>query len=183
MGVFPADSCQIGTWVNRELSRLSSTHYSCSPRYSFSRTGHTYSTVSLLFLVWGINLLVRSQTFSLSLQLNFDSILQRLLLSLCVFCIGAGLNGPKTLLGMCVRDEVSRDAQGLAGGILGIVGQMGGASSGVVIGSLVQANGWSIFIPILFVVSILCSFCLLMSINAKGVAGVSHQSRDKNHVD
>ena len=52
-----------------------------------------------------------SQVFSLS----------HMCLAVCMFCIGVGINGPKTLVGMCVREGVPAKRVGLIGGILGTI--------------------------------------------------------------
>ena len=45
-------------------------------------------------------------------------------LRLCLFLLGCGINGPKTLLSIAVRDAVSKDILGAAGGVFGLVGQV-----------------------------------------------------------
>jgi OPA family sugar phosphate sensor protein UhpC-like MFS transporter len=45
--------------------------------------------------------------------------------NMCVFLIGFGVNGPKTLAGIAVR-EMHTEAAGTAGGALGMAGQVGG---------------------------------------------------------
>ena len=50
---------------------------------------------------------------------------------ICLFFMGFGINGPKTLLGVMVRDLVPREVSGTIGGIFGLVGQLGASASGV----------------------------------------------------
>ena len=45
-------------------------------------------------------------------------------LRLCLFLLGCGINGPKTLLSIAVRDAVSKEILGAAGGVFGLVGQV-----------------------------------------------------------
>lgn len=40
-------------------------------------------------------------------------------LAICMFSVGVGINGPKTLMGMCAREGVPAGRVGLVGGILG----------------------------------------------------------------
>ena len=49
---------------------------------------------------------------------------------LCLFIMGFGINGPKTLLGIMVRDLVPRGVSGTIGGIYGLVSQVGASVSG-----------------------------------------------------
>lgn len=43
------------------------------------------------------------------------------MLAVCMFCVGVGINGPKTLVGMCAREGVPSFRVGLTGGILGMI--------------------------------------------------------------
>jgi hypothetical protein len=49
---------------------------------------------------------------------------------ICLFLMGFGINGPKTLLGVIVRDLVPRDVSGTVGGIFGLISQIGASASG-----------------------------------------------------
>ena len=49
---------------------------------------------------------------------------------LCLFIMGFGINGPKTLLGIMVRDLVPRGVSGTIGGVFGLVSQVGASASG-----------------------------------------------------
>jgi sugar phosphate permease len=83
-------------------------------------------------------------------------------MSACLFLIGMGVNGPKTLIGVSVRESVPSSAIGLAGGILGIIGQVGGAAAGVVLGFALQSYGWGIYMPLLFISAVLCAVLILL---------------------
>ena len=85
-----------------------------------------------------------------------------MLMSFALFLIGIGANGPKTLIGVSVREIVSENTVGLAGGLLGIVGQIGGAAAGIAIGYLLQNFGWGVYIPILGM-SVIVSGILLLT--------------------
>ena len=69
-------------------------------------------------------------------QLLYRALLEKFTGSLglsriCLFFMGFGINGPKTLLGVMVRDLVPREVSGTIGGIFGLVGQLGASASGV----------------------------------------------------
>lgn len=49
---------------------------------------------------------------------------------LCLFFMGFGINGPKTLLGVMVRDLVPLEVSGTVGGIFGLIAQVGASVSG-----------------------------------------------------
>jgi sugar phosphate permease len=49
------------------------------------------------------------------------SVVVTAMLAMCMFCVGVGINGPKTLMGMCAREGVPAARVGFVGGILGIV--------------------------------------------------------------
>lgn len=48
----------------------------------------------------------------------------------CLFFMGFGINGPKTLLGVMVRDLVPIEVSGTIGGIFGLIAQVGASVSG-----------------------------------------------------
>jgi sugar phosphate permease len=79
------------------------------------------------------------------------------LLAGCMLLVGVGGSGPKTLIGLMVRNCVPGQHMGLAGGVLGFVGQLGGAAAGSGLGALVQTQGWGVFFPTLLGVAVLCS--------------------------
>jgi hypothetical protein len=49
---------------------------------------------------------------------------------ICLFFMGFGINGPKTLLGVMVRDLVPLEVSGTVGGIFGLIAQVGASVSG-----------------------------------------------------
>lgn len=49
---------------------------------------------------------------------------------ICLFLMGFGINGPKTLLGVMVRDLVPREVSGTVGGVFGLISQVGASASG-----------------------------------------------------
>ena len=49
---------------------------------------------------------------------------------ICLFLMGFGINGPKTLLGVMVRDLVPRGVSGTVGGVFGLISQIGASASG-----------------------------------------------------
>jgi sugar phosphate permease len=78
-------------------------------------------------------------------------------LAVCMLVVGVGGSGPKTLIGLMVRNAVPGQYMGLAGGVLGFVGQIGGAVAGSGLGTLIQVYGWEAFFPTLLGVAGLCS--------------------------
>lgn len=84
----------------------------------------------------------------------------------CLFLAGMGLNGPKTLLGVCVRDMVPSAINGTVGGLLGLVGQLGSILCGVMIGFFVDhvVNGW-LLLPYAYTLSLMVSIALLLWIS------------------
>ena len=48
----------------------------------------------------------------------------------CLFSMGLGINGPKTLLGVMVRDLVPREISGTIGGLFGLISQIGASAAG-----------------------------------------------------
>ena len=109
------------------------------------------------FLAWTL----RDPHSSLSLPLPFPLAAEDPpnlpLLAACLLVVGVAASGPKTLLGLMVRNAVPLNRMGLTGGVLGFVGQIGGAVAGSVLGSLIEVHGWEVFFPTLFGVSCLCS--------------------------
>lgn len=69
----------------------------------------------------------------------------------CLFFMGFGINGPKTLLGVMVRDLVPIEVSGTIGGIFGLIAQIGASVSGA---------GWLEIISLLF--SYLTSYMLTL---------------------
>jgi sugar phosphate permease len=76
--------------------------------------------------------------------------------------VGVGASGPKTLIGLMVRDSVPVQHMGLAGGVLGFVGQIGGALAGRGIGSMLEVFGWRSFFPSLLGVAAVCSSVIVI---------------------
>ena len=70
-------------------------------------------------------------------------------LRLALFAMGCGVNGPKTLLAIAVRDVVPRDAVGAAVGVVGLVGQAGAAASGYGLGRVLERHGWPRYLEVL----------------------------------
>lgn len=124
---------------------------------------------SLLLPSYGLLVYTLALPLSLSLPLSVDSSADtRVLpssasapsmffLATCLALVGVGASGPKTLLGLMVRNAVPLQRMGLAGGVLGFVGQLGGAAAGRGLGSLVELQGWGVFFPTLLGVSGVCS--------------------------
>ena len=82
-------------------------------------------------------------------------------LSVCMLLVGIGASGPKTLIGLMVRDFSPMQYMGLAGGLLGFIGQIGGALAGSGMGTLLQSHGWEVFFPTLLASGVVCSALIL----------------------
>lgn len=79
----------------------------------------------------------------------------------CLFALGMGINGPKTLLSMAVRDAVPMEIAASAGGVFGLVGQVGASASGYGLGHALERYGWSSFVHILHHATLLLVVLLL----------------------
>lgn len=115
-----------------------------------------------------------------------DSAPSMWLLVCCMLLAGVGASGPKTLIGLMARSAVPLQHIGLAGGVLGFVGQLGGALAGSALGSVLQVRGWRAFFPLLLAVSGLCSAlilaCMCLSGGAEEQAGRDSISGTEEHV-
>mmetsp|Transcript_9965 Transcript_9965/g.15036 ORF Transcript_9965/g.15036 Transcript_9965/m.15036 type:complete len:425 (+) Transcript_9965:78-1352(+) len=81
----------------------------------------------------------------------------------CLFLMGAAINGPKTLIGIAVRQLVPPSSAGLASGVLGIFAQIGGTAAGSGMAYMLQHYKWDCYIPCLFIISTVLSGLLLLS--------------------
>jgi len=71
-----------------------------------------------------------------------DSPTNLLLLSVALFVAGAGVNGPKTMCGLEVRERFP-GASGSSGALLGLLGQLGAAAAGYPLTRVHEAyGGW-----------------------------------------
>ena len=102
-----------------------------------------------------------------------ENVQYNFLLSVGVLLLGVGSSGPKTLLGLMVRNFVPATYIGLSGGLLGFTGQVGGALAGSGLGTLLQTHGWGCFIPILFFGAASCSASLLLFISYESNGRIS----------
>jgi len=59
-----------------------------------------------------------------------------------LFVVGLGLNGPRTLTPVAMRERMPPVAAGTAAGVLGLVGQVGATLAGAPVGLLVERRGW-----------------------------------------
>lgn len=87
----------------------------------------------------------------------------------CLLFLGAGISGPKTLIGIAIRDIVPADSAGVAGGVLGLCGQLGLTLAASGIALTLQTYRWSYFIYILLVSSILLSGVFLSIVLTRGL--------------
>ena len=79
----------------------------------------------------------------------------------CLFALGLGINGPKTMLSMAVRDAVPREIAATAGGVFGLVGQLGASASGYGLGHALELYGWGSFVHTLHHATVLLVALLL----------------------
>lgn len=59
-----------------------------------------------------------------------------------LFELGFAINGPKTLCGIAAREMAHPHAAGIAGGLLGLAGQVGATISGYPLIALKESYGW-----------------------------------------
>jgi sugar phosphate permease len=82
---------------------------------------------------------------------------------LAFFCLAAAIHGPKTLIGIAIREVVPAEAAGMASGVVGVVGQLGSTLAGSGIAYSLQLFGWESFPSILWWVS--CATLLLYGVS------------------
>lgn len=73
--------------------------------------------------------------------------------SVALFLIVASINGPKTLIGIAIREIVPGDSAGLVSGFVGLVGQLGSTLAGSGIAYTLQIYGWESYPIILHIAS------------------------------
>jgi hypothetical protein len=65
---------------------------------------------------------------------------------LCIFISGFAMNGPKTLLGMCIRSSVQNSkVVGTVGGLLGLIGQCGAYSGSMLLSTLLTGKSSQVY--------------------------------------
>jgi len=81
---------------------------------------------------------------------------------LCLFLVGLGANGFRSMGPVAMREEMPVTSAGTAAGLMGLAGQMGATFAGAPVGMLAERFGWDavmLFILLcLGVVAILCGF-------------------------
>ena len=113
--------------------------------------------VSLLFLPSN-NSNINSQL--LEDNLNSQSSIQ---FSCFMFLIVASITGPKTLIGINIREIVPEQYGGLATGVIGAIGQLGSIIAGSGVALTLQHFGWQCYLTILLIASLLTIFLNLIS--------------------
>lgn len=64
----------------------------------------------------------------------------------CMFLLGASISGPKTLIGLAIRDTVPPSATGMAVGVLGLSGQLGLTLAGSGIAIIIERYKWNYYL-------------------------------------
>lgn len=77
-------------------------------------------------------------------------------LSVAMLLVGVTINGPKTLATVGVRESVPEEIGGSVCGLLGLLGQLGGAVAGAPLGHVIEVFGWS-YLPVVLGSSMACS--------------------------
>jgi len=86
-----------------------------------------------------------------------------LIMVVSMFLIGVGINAPKTLLSIAVREALPEHISGRGIGVMNLIGQAGGALAGGPMGELVERFGWTAFPSTLLIMLIVLSFSLFAS--------------------
>lgn len=79
-----------------------------------------------------------------------------------LFLAGAGVNGPKTLIPLTIKD-FSGKYSGTIGGIIGLINQLGCVMAGAGVGIWLERNGWDYYLPFLILNIISVVFFLMMA--------------------
>jgi phosphoglycerate transporter family protein len=84
--------------------------------------------------------------------------------SLVMMLLGLFMSGPQILVGVAAADFASKKAAGAANGLTGTFGYIGGALSGVVIGSIVENFGWDYAFMTFIASAVMCAFFSLLTL-------------------
>jgi sugar phosphate permease len=82
------------------------------------------------------------------------------------FCLAAAIHGPKTLIGIAIREAVPTEAAGMASGVVGVIGQVGSTLAGSGIAQALIIFGWASYSTILCSAS--CVTLLLYAVSYWG---------------
>jgi sugar phosphate permease len=82
---------------------------------------------------------------------------------LAFFFIVAAINGPKTLIGIAIREIVPPESAGLASGVVGVIGQLGSTLAGTGIATSLLHFGWDSYLLILYLSSGIASLLYWIS--------------------
>lgn len=99
---------------------------------------------------------------SLSLEMLFNLTKYDLRMCFCMFFIVMGISGPKTLIGMAMRDQVPNEATGIAVGVLGLFGQLGLSLAGSGLAIMIERYGWKVY-PGALAIAALSLSCLFLT--------------------
>jgi sugar phosphate permease len=83
--------------------------------------------------------------------------------ALAFFFIVAAINGPKTLIGIAIREIVPPESAGIASGAVGVIGQLGSTLAGSGIASCLFHFGWDSYLLILYIASGIASLLYWIS--------------------
>eukprot|EP00638_Chattonella_subsalsa_P005159 CAMPEP_0117754592 /NCGR_PEP_ID=MMETSP0947-20121206/12916_1 /TAXON_ID=44440 /ORGANISM="Chattonella subsalsa, Strain CCMP2191" /LENGTH=418 /DNA_ID=CAMNT_0005573701 /DNA_START=391 /DNA_END=1647 /DNA_ORIENTATION=+ len=73
---------------------------------------------------------------------------------MCLFVMGMGMNGPRTLGPVAMREGMHSAAAGTATGLMGLAGQLGATFAGAPVGILTEQYGWAATMS--FILACLC---------------------------
>jgi sugar phosphate permease len=98
----------------------------------------------------------------------------------CLFLLGTSISGPKTLIGLAIRDIVPPSATGGAVGVLGLFGQFGLTLAGSGIALLIDHCKWKYYLHFLMAATVLstCIFGASILIRKRGEDESSLQKKD-----
>jgi len=83
-------------------------------------------------------------------------------IKILLFFAGLGINGPKTLIPLTIKDYISQEYMGSISGIISLFSQLGCVISGIGIGLLIESYGWEYYLLLLSIIIIIVAILLFI---------------------